>query len=159
MGTAVMIEADPELPCPSAFPNTDSKCFLGTMFGPLVEVLERGLGLDLGPLRYVAMPDDEEMSREDWGEEADAMIAEVRRNSELAWHPPDSFIECLEHLAKCLERSGRKLPLAVYRSVDPSSDRNWYYQSGLFCSDVSGCLGAIRWAKEHGARRVRFFAF
>jgi hypothetical protein len=162
MGMALLIESDPPLECPQAFPDTDSKYFLGTMFGPRVEVLERRLKLDLAPLKHCATDTgegSEAMIREDWGEEAGAMIAEAKRSSELAWHPPEAFIACLEQLAARLEESGRKLPAAVYRAVDPSGHDRGYYQSGSFFSDVSGCLAAIRRLKEQGARRVRFFAF
>src|SRR5262245_5146478 len=159
MGMVVMLESEPELPIPSGFPETDSKKFLGTMFGPLVEVLEQGLGVDLAPFGHVASFADEEMMREDWGEEADQMIAESNRESELAWNTPDAFIASLEQLAARLEREGRKLPPAVLHQVERDPAHQVYYQSGYFYSDVVGCLAAIRWAKEHGARRVRFFAY
>ena len=155
MGMALLIESDPELECPAAFPDTDSKHFLGTMFGPRVEVLERRLKLGLAPLKHCAVfVDDaaEEELGQDWAEEA-------RRGSELAWHPPDAFIACLEQLVAKLEAAGRKLPPAVYKAIDPSGRHRDYYQSGVFLSDVSRCLSAIRSLKEQGARRVRFFAF
>jgi hypothetical protein len=152
---ALLIESDPELKCPRAFPETDSKVFLGTMFGPRVEVLEHRLKLDLAPLKYCAVFVDAEAEEElgrDWAEQA-------RRNSELAWHPPDAFITCLEQLAARLEAAGRKLPPPVYRALDPSGRDREYFQSGSFYSDVAGCLAAIRVLQEQGARRVRFFAF
>lgn len=158
----MLIESDPELECPEAFPDTDSKHFLGTMFGPRVEVLERRLKLDLAPLKHCATDvgeGSEEMIRADWGDEAEQMIAEAKQSSERAWHPPDAFIACLEQLAARLEEAGRKLPAAVYRAIDPTGRDRDYFQSGVFLSDVSGCLAAIRSLKEQGARRVRFFAF
>jgi hypothetical protein len=158
----LLIESDPELRCPDAFPDTDSKGFASILFSPEVEVLERGLDLDLAPLKYAATdtsPATEEMIREDWGEEAEEMIAQARRHSELAWHTPDAFLECLGQLAERLERGGRKLPAAVCRAIDPSGHYRSYLQSGVFYSDVAGCLAAIRSLKEQGARRVRFFAF
>ena len=54
MGMALLIESDPSLECPEAFPETDGRHFLGTVFGPRVEVLERRLKLDLVPLRRCA---------------------------------------------------------------------------------------------------------
>jgi hypothetical protein len=159
MGVAVLLESEPELSIPSGFPKTDSKGFLATLFGPRVEVLEQGLGVDLAPFGHVATFADEEMIREDYGHEADAVIAEANRESELAWQTPDAFIASLPQLAERLEREGRKLPPAVHDLVDPGGHRLAYYQSGNFYSDVVGCLAAIRWAKEHGARRVRFFAY
>ena len=159
MGMALLIESDPELPCPDAFPDTDSKDFLATMFGPRVGVLERLLGLDLAPLKHCATDTDEEMLREDWGEEAEQRIAEARRDSDLAWHAPDEFIACLGRLAARVEESGRKLPPDVYRAFDPGGHFRRYFDSGLFFRDVSGCLAAIHSLKEQGARRVRFFAF
>ncbi len=155
MGMTLLIESDPELVCPAAFPDTDSKHFLETMFGSHVEVLEARLKLDLTPLKHcavnVAGAEEDEFDPE-WIEEAE-------RSCELAWHPPDAFITCLEGLAARLETAGKKLPAAVYRAIDPTGRHRDYYQSGVFLSDVSGCLAAIRSLKEQGARRVRFFAF
>ena len=158
----MLIESDPELECPNGFPDTDSKNFLGTMFGPRVQVLERRLKVDLAPLKYCATDTSEgadEMMREDWGDEADAMIAEARRNSELAWHSPDEFIVCFEQLVKRLEESGRKLSSANCRAISMGDHERGYFQSGSFLNDVSGCLAAVRLLKEKAARRVRFFAF
>ena len=159
MGMTLMLESEPELTIPSEFPETDGKGFLGTMFGPLVQVLEQGLGVDLAPFGHVATFTDEQMTREDFGEEAEAMIAESRRESELAWQTPDAFIASLEQLVQRLEREGRKLPPAVLRRVAPDGHRRGYYQSGYFYGDTVGCLAAVRWAKEQGAQRVRFFAY
>ncbi len=154
MGMTVMLQSEPQLSIPSEFPDTDSKAFLGTMFGPRVEVLERRLKLDLTPLRHCAVFVDVESEQElgtDWANEA-------RRNSELAWHTPDEFIASLEQFAARLDQEGRKLPTAVLRQIERDPDRQGYYQNGYFYSDVAGCLAAIRWAKEHGAQRLRFFA-
>jgi hypothetical protein len=154
MGMALLIESDPELECPQAFPDTDSKAFLGTMFGPRVEVLERRLTLDLAPLKHCAIDVDgvEEDFDPEWVEQA-------KRRCELAWHPPDAFIACLEALVTRLEGEGGKLPPWILKILDPSA-RDWtYYQCGGFLSDVSGCLAAIRLLKEQGSQRVRFFAF
>jgi hypothetical protein len=155
MGMALLIESDPSLECPEAFPDTDSKHFLGTMFGPRVEVLERRLKLDLTPLKHCAV-DIEGVDEEEFDPE---WVAQAKRSSELAWHPPEVFITCLERLATKLEESGRKLPPAVHKAIDPTGRDRDYYQSGVFFSDVSGCLAAMRSLKEQGARRVRFFAF
>jgi hypothetical protein len=161
MGMMLVIESEPSLPCPEAFPETDSKEFLRALFGPHVEVLERGLRLDLGPLKHCATDTSEaaeQTLREDWGEEAEEVIAEARQSSELAWHPPSAFVECLEALADSLDRAGRKLPARAYRAVDPSGSYRAYFQSGPFFSDVTGCLAAMRSLQEQGARRARFFA-
>jgi len=155
MGMALLIESDPELECPDAFPDTDSKHFLGTMFGPRVEVLERRLKLDLTPLKHCAIDvagiEEDEFDPE-WVEQA-------KRSCELAWHPPDAIIACLEALAAKLQGGGGKLPSAVHKAIDPTGRYRDYYQSGVFLSDVSGCLAALRSLKEQGAQRVRFFAF
>jgi hypothetical protein len=156
------LETDPPLSGLDPFPETDSKDFLGVMFGPQRAVLERALELDLTALRHCASDTSEataQMLREDWGEEAEAMIAEAKQSSELAWHSPDEFIACLERLAERLERHGQRLPEGVYRVVEPRGLDGGYFQTGSFFSDVAGCLAAIRRAKEQGARRVRFFAF
>jgi hypothetical protein len=158
----LILDTDPPLRGLDPFPQTDSKDFLGLMFGPRRAALEAALGLDLAPLHHCASDTSEgaeQMLREDWGDEAEAMIAEYRRHSELAWHSPDEYIACLGQLAELLERHGRKLPEAACRAVDPRGQDRAYFQSGSFCTDVVGCLAAIRAAKEQGARRVRFFAF
>jgi hypothetical protein len=155
MGMAVLIESDPSLECPETFPDTDGKAFLGTMFGPNVEVLERRLKLDLTPLKHCAV-DVEGVEEDEFDPE---WIEQAKRSSELAWQPPDAFIACLEGLVAKLEQSGRKLPAAVHRAIDPTGHYREYYQSGSFFSDVTGCLAAIRSLKEQGAQRVRFFAF
>ena len=149
MGMTVMLESEPELEIPSGFPETDSKKFLGTMFGPSVEVLERRFGLDLAPLKHCAVFVDDE-SEEELGR---AWAEEARRNSELAWNPPDAFITCLEQLAARLEREGRKLPLAALREIERDPRHQGYYQEGYFYSDVVGCLAAIRWAASMSSSR------
>jgi hypothetical protein len=158
----LILQSDPTLECPDPFPRTDSKHFLGVMFGPRVAVLERRLKLDLAPLKHCATDTSEgaeQMLREDWGDEADAMIAEARRRSELAWHTPDAVIACLEALAAKLEATGRKLQGVVAGAVDPDGHDREYLQSDSFYGDVTGCLAAVRSLQERGARRVRFFAF
>lgn len=155
MGMALLIESDPELECPEAFPDTDSKHFLGTMFGPRVEVLERRLKINLSPLKHCAVfvdEDSEEALGREWAQEA-------QQSSELAWNLPDEFITCLEQLTAALQKTGRKLPPAVLREIERDPARQGYYQEGYFYSDVVGCLAAIRSLKEQGAKRVRFFAY
>ena len=162
MSVTLTLETEPPLRELDPFPETDSKDFLGLMFGPGRGAFERALGLDLAVLHHCASDTSEgaeQMLREDWGEEAEAMIAESRRSSALAWHTPDEFIACLERLADRLERHGRKLPEAVCRVVDPRGHARGYFQTGSFFSDVAGCLAAVRRAKEQGARRVRSFAW
>lgn len=159
MGMTLLIQCEPEpaedAECPDPFPETDSKNFLRTMFGPAVEVLEYRLNLDLTPLKHCAVFVDSESEEElgpEWAEEA-------RRNSELAWHPPEAFIASLAQLVARLEESERKLPTDISRAIDPSGDDYGYYQSPAFFSDVTGCLAAIRQLQEQGAKRVRFFAY
>lgn len=162
MSVILTLETEPPMSGLNPFPETDSKDFLGIMFGPQRAVLERALGVDLSPLRHCATDTSEgsqRMIREDWGEEAEAMIAQDNERSALAWHTPDEFIACLERLAERLERHGRKLPEAVCRVGDFGGRYRPYFQTGVFFSDVAGCLAAMRRAKEQGARRVRFFAF
>ena len=77
MGTALLIESDPELECPRAFPDADSKHVLGTMFGPRVELLERRLKLDLAPLKHCAV-DVAGAEVEEFDSDASGCLAAIR---------------------------------------------------------------------------------
>lgn len=159
MGMGVILEADPEARLPMPFPDADGQNFLAVMFGVANEPLE-GLGVDLAPFYGVpAEYIDEQEMRAAWGDEADSMIADVRRNNEAAWQPPARFIACLQRLAERLETSGRKLPAEVLAAADPIGHRESYFQQGWFYRDVIGCLAAIKAAADHGVARVRFFAY
>lgn len=159
MGMHVILEADPETALPRPFPDTDSKDFLAVMFGIANEPLEE-LGVDLTPFYCVpATFIDEEEMRAAWGDEADSMIADAKRNNETAWQPPARFVACLEQLAERLEMSDRKLPAEVLATADPTGHRAGYFQQGWFYRDVTGCLAAIRAAAGQGVTRIRFFAY
>jgi hypothetical protein len=160
VGVKVLLESEPPMPLPRAFPDTDSKDFLAVMFGLANEELEEGLGVSLSSFYFVpASLLDEEEIRADWGEDAEQMIADTKRNNEAAWQMPDRFIACLEQLTERLEQLGRRLPPEVLAAVDPTGCRESYFQNGGFFRDVSGCLAAMRAAKAGGATRVRFFAY
>jgi hypothetical protein len=138
---------------PYPFPETDGKAFTGSMFDrDRVAHLGRATGINTQALCHASYFIDREADREDWGEETDAMAAEAERVSELAWHSPTTFIRCLEGLAKRVGAGYRAAWLAERCNFDSE-----YFESGLFLSDVLGCLAAIRWAQEQGAKRVRFF--
>jgi hypothetical protein len=159
MGMHLILETDPETSLPRPFPDTDSKDFLAVMFGTANESLE-GLGVDLAPFYGVpAEYIDEQDVRAAWGDEADSMITDMRRNNEAAWEPPARFIACLRQLAERLENSDRKLPAEVLAEADPNGLRGGYFQQGWFYRDVIGCLAAISAAADRGVARVRFFAY
>jgi hypothetical protein len=159
MGMHLILETDPETRLPRPFPDTDSKDFLAVMFGLDNELLE-GLGVDLAPFYGVpAEYIDEQEMRAAWGDEADSMIAYVRRINEAAWGPPARFIACLQQLAERLEQSDRKLPAEVLAAADPAGLREGYFQQGWFYRDVIGCMAAMKAAADRGVTRVRFFTY
>lgn len=159
MGMKVLLETDPAMKLAPLFPRTDGKAFARVMFGIANEPLEEGLGIDLSPFYCVAEYPDEDAIRAERGNEADLFIADVRRNNEYAWKPPDRFLAALEQLGVRLEHADGALLRGIYEAIDPTGHFESYLRDGDFRQDIAGCLEAVCAAKERGATRVRFFAY